>query len=133
MDFSGRSKASAAALEEELVALMRDAVGSRMIADVPLGAFLSGGVDSSAVVALMSEKSRHPVKTCSIGFDQVSLDETGYAEKVAQRFRTDHRSRIVAADDFGLIDTLADHFDEPFSGVSDLPTNRLAQLAWESV
>ena len=133
MDFSGRSKASAAALEEELVALMRDAVGSRMIADVPLGAFLSGGVDSSAVVALMSEKSRHPVKTCSIGFDQASLDETGYAEQVAQRFRTDHRSRIVAADDFGLIDTLADHFDEPFADASALPTYRVAQLARENV
>src|SRR5690606_41187035 len=88
MDFSGRSKASAAALEEELVGLMRDAVGSRMIADVPLGEFLSGGVDSSAVVALMSEKSRHPVKTCSIGFDQASLDETGYAEQVRSEEHT---------------------------------------------
>ncbi|HEY9093171.1 XrtA/PEP-CTERM system amidotransferase [Parasphingorhabdus sp.] len=133
MDFSQRSKDSAAALEEELIALMRDAVGSRMIADVPLGAFLSGGVDSSSVVALMSEKSRHPVKTCSIGFDQSTLDETGYAEQVAQRFRTDHRSRIVAADDFGLIDTLADHFDEPFADASALPTYRVAQLARENV
>jgi len=133
MDFSQRSKASAATLEEELVALMKDAVGSRMIADVPLGAFLSGGVDSSAVVALMSEKSRQPVKTCSIGFDQTSLDETGYAERVAERFKTDHRSRTVAADDFGLIDTLADHFDEPFADASALPTYRVAELARENV
>lgn len=133
MDFSQRSKASAATLEEELVALMKDAVGSRMIADVPLGAFLSGGVDSSAVVALMSEKSRQPIKTCSIGFDQASLDETSYAEQVAERFRTDHRSRTVAADDFGLIDTLADHFDEPFADSSALPTYRVAELARENV
>ncbi len=133
MDFSEHSKASAAELEEELIALMKDAVGSRMIADVPLGAFLSGGVDSSAVVALMSEKSRQPVKTCSIGFDQASLDETSYAERVAERFKTDHRARTVAADDFGLIDTLADHFDEPFADGSALPTYRVAELARENV
>ena len=133
MDFSQRHKASAGALEEELVELLRQAVGSRMIADVPLGAFLSGGVDSSAVVALMAEKSRRPVKTCSIGFDQQSLDETGYARQVAERFRTDHRKRIVAADDFGLIDTLADHFDEPFADASALPTYRVCELARETV
>jgi asparagine synthase (glutamine-hydrolysing) len=133
MDFSQRSKASAGTLEEELVTLLKDAVGSRMIADVPLGAFLSGGVDSSAVVALMSEKSRRPVKTCSIGFDQQSLDETGYAQTIADRFQTDHRSRTVAADDYGLIDTLADHFDEPFADGSALPTYRVCELAREDV
>ncbi|MEP3227467.1 MAG: XrtA/PEP-CTERM system amidotransferase [Parasphingorhabdus sp.] len=133
LDFSRRSKASAAELEEELVALMKDAVGSRMISDVPLGAFLSGGVDSSAVVALMSEHSRQPVKTCSIGFDQSALDETGYAELVAQRFKTEHRTRTVAADDFNLIDRLADHFDEPFADGSALPTYRVAELARENV
>ncbi|QJB68439.1 XrtA/PEP-CTERM system amidotransferase [Parasphingorhabdus halotolerans] len=133
MDFSQRSKASAGELEEELVALMKEAVSLRMIADVPLGAFLSGGVDSSAVVALMSEKSRQPVKTCSIGFDQASLDETGYAERIAQRFKTDHRSRTVAADDFGLIDTLTDHFDEPFADGSALPTYRVCELARQNV
>lgn len=133
MDFSGRSTAPAAALEEELVVLMKDAVGLRMISDVPLGAFLSGGVDSSAVVALMAEKSAHPVQTCSIGFDQASLDETGYAQVIADKFRTDHRSRIVAADDYGLIDTLADHFDEPFADGSALPTYRVCELAREQV
>ncbi|QTD56444.1 XrtA/PEP-CTERM system amidotransferase [Parasphingorhabdus cellanae] len=133
MDFSQRNKASASALEDELVALMKDAVSARMIADVPLGAFLSGGVDSSAVVALMSEKSRQPVKTCSIGFDQASLDETSYAKQIAERFKTDHRARTVAADDFGLIDRLADHFDEPFADGSALPTYRVAELARENV
>ncbi|MEO9469406.1 XrtA/PEP-CTERM system amidotransferase [Parasphingorhabdus sp.] len=133
IDFSKRHKTSAADLENELVSLMQDAVGSRMISDVPFGAFLSGGVDSSAVVALMAEKSRHPVNTCSVGFDQASLDETSYAQTVADRFRTDHRSRTVAADDFGLIDTLAAHFDEPFADGSALPTYRVCELARENV
>ena len=133
MDFSQRNKASADALEEELVTLLKEAVGSRMISDVPLGAFLSGGVDSSAVVALMAEKSRQPIKTCSIGFDSAALDETGYAQIVADRFKTDHRTKIVGADDFKLIDTLADHFDEPFADGSALPTYRVSELARENV
>src|SRR3546814_13926177 len=68
-----------------------------MVADVPLGAILSGGVDSSAVVALMAEASAKAVKTCTIGFDQAALDETGYARAIAERFATDHRTRTVAA------------------------------------
>ncbi|GAB5488671.1 MAG: amidotransferase 1, exosortase A system-associated [Parasphingorhabdus sp.] len=133
MDFSQRHQSSTANLEEELVSLMKESVGSRMVADVPLGAFLSGGVDSSSVVALMAEKSRQAVKTCSIGFDQQSLDETDYAKRIAKRFQTDHRERIVAADDFGLIDKLADHFDEPFADGSALPTYRVCELARENV
>lgn len=133
MDFSQRHKASASDLEEELVLLLKQTVESRMIADVPLGAFLSGGVDSSAVVALMAEKSRKAVKTCSIGFDQQSLDETEYARRIAKRFQTEHRERIVAADDFGLMDRLADHFDEPFADGSALPTYRVCELARENV
>ncbi|WP_417621670.1 XrtA/PEP-CTERM system amidotransferase [Parasphingorhabdus sp.] len=133
MDFSQRSKASARTLEDELVARLKEAVGSRMIADVPLGAFLSGGVDSSTVVALMAEKSRRAVKSCSIGFDQQSLDETSFARRVAERFQTDHRERTVAADDFGLIDTLANHFDEPFADASALPTYQVSELARETV
>lgn len=131
--FEQRSVANAGALEEELLALMRAAVTSRMIADVPLGAFLSGGVDSSAVVALMAEASKPAVKTCSIGFDQSDHDETRYAELVATRFATDHHSRIVAADDFALIDRLADAFDEPFADASALPTYRVCELARENV
>lgn len=133
MDFSQRHKSTTANLEEELVSLMKESVGSRMVADVPLGAFLSGGVDSSSVVALMAEKSRQAVKTCSIGFDQQSLDETDYAKRIAKRYQTDHRERIVAADDFGLIDKLADHFDEPFADGSALPTYRVCELAKENV
>ncbi|MFM2410313.1 MAG: hypothetical protein RL481_1141, partial [Pseudomonadota bacterium] len=97
LDFSQRVTGSEAELQEELLRLMRQAVLSRMVADVPLGAFLSGGVDSSSVVALMAEASRVPVKTCSIGFDVGALDETEYAQAVAKRFLTEHRSRTVAA------------------------------------
>lgn len=133
IDFSKRVKGSQAELEEELLRLMRQAVASRMVADVPLGAFLSGGVDSSSVVALMAETSRQPVKTCSIGFDVGALDESEYAEVIAKRFATDHRNRTVAADDYALIDLLADHFDEPFADASALPTYRVCQMARENV
>jgi asparagine synthase (glutamine-hydrolysing) len=104
-----------------------------MVADVPLGAFLSGGVDSSSVVALMAETSRDPVKTCSIGFDVAELDETAHAQLVAQRYATEHCSRIVSANDFDKVDMLAMMFDEPFADASALPTWRVSQLARESV
>jgi asparagine synthase (glutamine-hydrolysing) len=133
VDFSNPVRESVKALEEELVERLREAVRSRMVADVPLGVFLSGGVDSSAVVAFMAEASRSAVETCSIGFDAADHDETRYAAEVASLFATNHRSRIVAADDFGLIDTLADAFDEPFADASALPTYRVSELARESV
>lgn len=120
-------------LEAELLHHLREAVTSRMIADVPLGAFLSGGVDSSSVVALMSEASRTPVRTCSIGFDLEALDETTYATRVAEQFKTDHETRVVAADQFDVIDELVAMFDEPFADASALPTWRVCQLARESV
>ncbi|MDB5662322.1 MAG: hypothetical protein JWN59_660 [Sphingomonas bacterium] len=133
VSFADRDRRSAAALEEELVSRMRDAVRSRMVADVPLGAFLSGGVDSSAVVALMAEASRNPVETCSIGFDASDHDETQYAKIVADRFHTNHRTRRVAAGDFALLETLGAAFDEPFADASALPTYRVCELARESV
>ena len=133
IDYSTRATGSEGGLEEELAALMREAVRSRMVADVPLGAFLSGGVDSSSVVALMAEASGDPVRTCSIGFDQASLDESDYAARIASQFHTSHQARTVSADDYGLIDTLADHFDEPFADASALPTYRVCELARESV
>lgn len=133
VDFTRRRTGSSADLSAELLHHMREAVASRMIADVPLGAFLSGGVDSSSVVALMAESSRDPVKTCSIGFDVAALDETAYAEQVALRFGTDHRSRTVDPDDFSAVDRLATMFDEPFADASALPTWRVCQLARETV
>ena len=133
VSFAQRRNGSTADLEAELLHLLRQAVTSRMVADVPLGAFLSGGVDSSSVVALMAEASASPVKSCSIGFDVAGLDETGYARQVAERFATDHRSRTVSEDDFTAIDTLAAMFDEPFADASALPTWRVCQLARENV
>lgn len=133
IDFSNRSHASEADLSAELLHLLRESVQSRMIADVPLGAFLSGGVDSSSVVAFMSEASSAPVQTCSIGFDVADADETSYARMVAAQFGTDHRERIVGRDDFAAIDGLAAMFDEPFGDASALPTFRVCQLAREQV
>lgn len=133
IDFSARERGSEADLSAQLVHLLREGVRSRMVADVPLGAFLSGGVDSSGVVALMAEASASPVQTCSIGFDVAAYDETSYAQVVAARFGADHRERIVATDDFAAIDSLAAMFDEPFADASALPTWRVCQLARERV
>jgi asparagine synthase (glutamine-hydrolysing) len=133
VDFSSPTARSPRKLRADLTEHLRTAVRSRMIADVPLGAFLSGGVDSSAVVAFMAEASRGAVETCSIGFDQADLDETRYAQIVADRFATNHRSRIVASDDFSLIDTLVHAFDEPFADASALATYRVSELAREKV
>ncbi|WP_294191401.1 XrtA/PEP-CTERM system amidotransferase [uncultured Sphingomonas sp.] len=133
VSFANRARGSAAALGEELLARMRDGVRSRMVADVPLGAFLSGGVDSSAVVALMAEASRAAVKTCTIGFDEAGHDERAHAAAVAERFATDHHVRVVRPDDFGLIDTLVAAFDEPFADASALATYQVAALAREHV
>ena len=132
-DFSRRIRATEGEAAEHLTYLMRQAVTDRMVADVPLGAFLSGGVDSSAVVALMAEASSKAVKTCTIGFDQAALDETAYAQQIAERFATDHRTRTVSASDFALVDKIADMFDEPFADASALPTYRVCELAREEV
>ena len=133
VSFAERRRGSERDLEAELLHHLREAVTSRLIADVPLGAFLSGGVDSSSVVALMAEASRDPVRTCSIGFDVAALDETAHAAKVAELFGTDHRTREVSADEFGATDALVAMFDEPFADASALPTWRVCQLARESV
>lgn len=133
LDFSTRARGSTKALEEQLVELMRAGVRSRLVSDVPLGAFLSGGVDSSAVVALMAEASKRAVKTCTIGFDEADHDERRHAAAIAARFATEHREKIVAADDVALIDTLVAAFDEPFADASALATYRVCQLARETV
>ncbi len=133
IDFSRRASGSEADLSAQLIHLMRDAVQSRMVSDVPLGAFLSGGVDSSSVVALMSEASEEPVQTCSIGFDVDTVEETRYAEQVARLFDASHRSRTVSQDDFAAMDQLVEMFDEPFADASALPTWRVCQLAREKV
>lgn len=133
LDFSRRARGSAKALAADLITLLRDAVTARMVSDVPLGAFLSGDVNSAAVVALMAEASRGPVRTYTVGFDASDLDGRGHAKAIARRFATRHRDRIVALDDPSDIDQLARAFDEPFADASALAGYRMCQWAGEDV
>ncbi|MDG3088274.1 amidotransferase 1, exosortase A system-associated [Vibrio hannami] len=119
--------------QESLIEELREAVKIRMLADVPLGAFLSGGVDSSAIVALMSGLQSEPVNTCAIGFDEKAFDETEYANQVARRYNTNHVAKVASSEDFDLIDKLTDVYDEPFADSSSLPTYQVCKLARQSV
>ncbi len=112
---------------------LQEAVRMRLVSDVPLGAFLSGGVDSSTIVALMAREMAEPVKTFSIGFKEDSFDELKYARIVAKRFGTDHHEFIVTPDVCGIIDKLIGHFDEPFADQSMIPTYYVSKLAREHV
>ena len=117
----------------ELTERLRESVRLRLISEVPLGAFLSGGVDSSAVVAMMAGLSAQPVNTCSIAFDDPAFDETAFAQTVADRYGTNHHIETVQNDDFDLIDTLARLYDEPYADSSAIPTYRVCQLARKHV
>ena len=119
--------------ELELIERLREAVDIRLVAEVPLGAFLSGGVDSSAIVALMAGLSDQPVKTCAIGFDVAEYDETAYALRVAERYKTDHQTATVKADDFDLVDKMGWLYDEPFADSSAMPTYRVCEVARKRV
>jgi asparagine synthase (glutamine-hydrolysing) len=113
----------------ELRRLLTAAVTKRMVADVPMGAFLSGGIDSSSVVAIMSEHADRPVATFTIGFeDQDGFDERPYARLVARRFGTDHTEFVVRPDAAALVEDLTHHHDQPFGDSSALPTYLLSQL-----
>jgi asparagine synthase (glutamine-hydrolysing) len=113
----------------ELRSVLADAVKSHMISDVPLGAFLSGGVDSSIVVGMMAEASDRPVKTFSIGFDEPEFDELEHARAVAQHFGTDHHEFVVRPDALSILDRLIGHFDEPFADSSAIPTWYVSEIA----
>jgi len=117
----------------QLTEKLEESVRLRMISEVPLGAFLSGGVDSSAVVATMAGLSAEPVNTCSIGFDDPAFNESAFAQMVADRYRTRHHIETVKSDDFDLIDTLARLYDEPYADSSAIPTYRVCQLARKHV
>ena len=117
----------------ELLERMREAVDVRMVAEVPLGAFLSGGVDSSAVVAMMAGLQSDPVNTCAIGFDVKQFNETEFARMVADRYHTNHFEQTVDSDDFDLLDILARLYDEPYADSSAIPTYRVCQLAKQRV
>ncbi|WP_417317434.1 XrtA/PEP-CTERM system amidotransferase [Emcibacter sp.] len=118
---------------DELSARIREAVKIRMVADVPLGAFLSGGVDSSAVVADMATIDDKPVNTCSIAFSDPKFNEIDYANEVAKQYKTNHWTREVDPNDYSLVDKLMDIYDEPYADSSALPTYRVCELARERV
>jgi asparagine synthase (glutamine-hydrolysing) len=114
---------------EALADLLRDAVRLQLVSDVPLGAFLSGGIDSSTVVALMSETASGPVRTFSIGFDDKTYNELPYARAIAARFSTDHHEELLHPDIAAVSERLVRHLDEPFGDFSVFPTYLVSQMA----
>ena len=119
--------------KQELIDRFREAVDVRLVSEVPLGAFLSGGVDSSGVVAMMAQLQQEPVNTCAIGFQEKSFNESEFAQQVAERYQTNHFLGQVSTDDFDLIDQLAQLYDEPFADSSAMPTYRVCQMAKQHV
>ncbi|GBC59248.1 asparagine synthase [Desulfonema ishimotonii] len=118
---------------ERIVHKLRESTDIRMISEVPLGAFLSGGVDSSAVVALMASLQETPVQTASIGFGEKKFDELPYAREIVRKYHTDHHEMTVSPDATGILDKLVWHYDEPFADSSAIPTWYVSQVARQKV
>jgi asparagine synthase (glutamine-hydrolysing) len=127
LDFSRKRAFPPAELAERVRSAVHHAVVGRMISDVPLGAFLSGGIDSTIVVSCMAQAASRPVETFSIGFEHETYDELPYARKVAERFGTHHHEFVVRADDASLLPFLASLYEEPYADSSALPTYFLAR------
>ncbi|WP_447977157.1 asparagine synthase (glutamine-hydrolyzing) [Candidatus Nitrospira bockiana] len=119
--------------QAEFLRRLREATAVRMVSDVPIGCFLSGGVDSSTVLAMMAELSPQPVRTFSIGFPEEQYSELRYAQVAARHFGTDHHEYILEPDGIAVLDRLVQHFGEPFADPSTLPTWYLAEMTRKSV
>jgi asparagine synthase (glutamine-hydrolysing) len=128
-----KTRATREEIAAELVGRLREAVRMRLVSDVPLGAFLSGGIDSSAVVALMAQESGAPVKTFTIGFEDDAFDERDYARLVANRYGTEHHEFIVRPDAAEVLPLLVRHYNEPFADSSALPTYYLSKVTRQHV
>jgi len=133
VDFSSNGITDEGEAREQLIVRLEEAVRIRLIAEVPLGAFLSGGVDSSAVVAMMAGLNSEPVNTCSISFGDPAYNESDFASMVAEQYHTNHQVGEVSPDDFDLIDKLVDLYDEPYADSSAMPTYRVCELARKRV
>jgi asparagine synthase (glutamine-hydrolysing) len=134
LDYSRkRTVGDVAELHEEIRAAIRAAVRRRLVADVPLGALLSGGIDSSAVVAAMAEQSSEPIKTFSIGFEHEDYNELPHAREIARRFGTDHHEFVVRADAVEILPRMVRHYGEPFADSSAIPSFYLAELTRRQV
>lgn len=133
LDYTPKAELGEAEAEEGLLRELTEAVRLRMIADVPLGALLSGGVDSSIVVALMSQLSSQPVKTFSIGFAEQEYNELPYARRVAERYHTDHHELIVRPNALEILPTLIRHYGEPYADSSAIPTYYVAKMTRQHV
>jgi asparagine synthase (glutamine-hydrolysing) len=120
-------------IESEILRRLREAVRMRMISDVPIGAFLSGGIDSASVVALMSQESNRPVKTFSIGFEDEAYNELPYAKLLAQRYGTDHQELILKPDASEVLPILVQHYNEPFADSSAVPTYYVSKMTRQYV
>jgi asparagine synthase (glutamine-hydrolysing) len=126
-DYLSSEQKDVDSLKNEFQTLLNESVRIRMVADVQVGAFLSGGVDSTVIVANMAKHSQQPVKTSSIGFDLSAYDESYYADKVAKYYHCDHVTTSVSVNDLSLVDKMVDIYDEPFADNSAIPTYILSQ------
>ena len=133
IDFSATLNPDPKRIEEELLHTIKDAVSSRLISDVPLGAFLSGGIDSAGVVALMAQATTKPITTCTIGFHDKTCNEAEFAKDFATTLHTDHHEHYILNEPAQIVKKLIWHFDEPFADSSMVPTYYVSQVARQHV
>jgi len=133
LEFSTPENQSVEFYSAKIYDLLKKSVERRLVSDVPIGAFLSGGIDSSAIVGLMSDLVDQPVKTFSIGFEDQSYNELKYARIVADYFGTEHHEEIIRPDAVQMVDKIIKHLDEPFADVSVFPTYMVSELAKKHV